>query len=254
MRESGGGENIGQSFCSTAFKRKGPKQGGVQQNKPSSSHSLLTSFSRHSDIILSPSTDNLTVLDLIHCRCFLVISNSHCPDNIMVRCSHSPALATVAWIQHVKNHINMSPPEGGIIASNGTGLEGKSIQSGEGREDGAGQRRGLCGFGNMQQQMSGLFFQYVVASKRIRRYHKKDAEFHPPAIMTTKQPVESQVSRTGVLQVHKGTEIRPAWTHWNNHIIIETPGQCPPHGPSLAELCVRHFRHLRKGKTENSQV
>lgn len=38
-----------------------------------------------------------------------------------------------------ENHINMSLEEG-ISASNGTGLEGKRIQSGERRVDGAGQR------------------------------------------------------------------------------------------------------------------
>lgn len=35
-------------------------------------------------------------------------------------------------------------------------------------------------------------------------------------------------------------------TYRNNHIVIETPGQSPPHGPTLAELCVGHFRHLKK--------
>lgn len=39
-------------------------------------------------------------------------------------------------------------------------------------------------------------------------------------------------------------------TYRNNHVIIKTPGQRPPHGPSLTELCVRHLRHLSKKNVE----
>lgn len=191
-------------------------------------------------------------------------------DNGSVLYAHSPILVTVAWIQHVKNHINISPEEG-ISASNGIGLQGKRIQSGEGREDGAGQRWCIIevealGFWNhpateelLKQQNNRWdylpvhwfkvlnvksIFQYYVVLKLIGWYNE-GGEFHYSAIITKKQSAESkECSRSAW-----GTEIKSAQTHRNSHIIIEAPGQRPPHGPTLAELCVCHFRHLRKKNT-----
>lgn len=60
------------------------------------------------------------------------------------------SLATVAWLQHGKNHINISWEEG-IIATNRTGLEGKRTQCRQRREDRAEQRQCITGFGNIYQ-------------------------------------------------------------------------------------------------------
>lgn len=103
--------------CFSAEKAK--TETSPTKHKQSPSHSLPPAFIF--TLILRP----LTVLAISLSLLSIYPKLSHCPDKAMVRCcTHSPALATVAWIQHVKNHINTSPEEG-VSASNGTGLQEK---------------------------------------------------------------------------------------------------------------------------------
>ncbi len=112
------GGNVGQSFCLNCFSAEKAKRDESKQNTNSPRHTAsrppLLSIQHYSSSF----------------NCFGYFSSSHQTlslsrqDNGSVLYAHSPALATVAWIQHVKNHINISPEEG-VSASNGTGLRGK---------------------------------------------------------------------------------------------------------------------------------
>lgn len=102
VRQSGGGgSNVGQSFCSTAFMLKGQnREESKRRKQPRLCDRELTASTficRHTKIIISDVACVATLLPLLSINLQL----SHCPDKTMKR-AHSPALATVAWIRHVK--------------------------------------------------------------------------------------------------------------------------------------------------------
>lgn len=114
-------------------------------------------------------------------------------------------------VKKKRNHIDTSQEEG-VSASNGTRLEGETIQSGEVE---AGHRRCII----------------EVVRARTRTDQAVRRLLRSPDL-------------AGSVILPK-SEIKSARTHRNDHVVVETPGQSPAHGPALAELSVRDFRDLR---------
>lgn len=223
---------------------KRPKQRRGQQNT-NSRHTASAApadrlppafiFCRHPSITLSPLCDTFKL-----CLLSIYLQLSHCSEKTMVWCCVHTVLPWRLLPGYGMLKITNISPEEGISASNGTGLEGERTESGEGQQDGAGQRwciieeEGLWFWKHpaasgeqfkLQHLLTcvliygtkSLFFNTLL-HRSISGDAIKGAEFHYSAIMTTKQSVECAVG----LEFFKYTRDR-------NKLCTDSPEQSHHH-------------------------